>query len=146
MFILHPCYLDPDDAPINVKPAGRGVTPIFYHRILISMIRRNFLQSLKNSAEGVQSHLKFSNVLALFKFSTWGNFASLGTLKSLFKKTLKLIVLWLTEPTLIEWYPQNLKYVADVCKNGRYLISAKSICMRDLCVLREKTCSVSCTV
>ena len=36
------------------------MTPIFYHRIVISMIRRNFLQSLKNSAKGVQSHLKFS--------------------------------------------------------------------------------------
>ena len=37
-----------------------SVTPIFYHRIVISMIRRNFLQSLKNSAKGVQSHLQFS--------------------------------------------------------------------------------------
>ena len=38
------------------------VTPIFYYRIVISMIRRNFLQSLKNSVEGVQSHLKFSKI------------------------------------------------------------------------------------
>ena len=40
-----------------------SVTPIFYYRIVISMIRCNFLQSLKKFCEGVQSHLKFSKVL-----------------------------------------------------------------------------------
>ena len=35
------------------------LTTTNYYRIVISMIRCNFLQSLKNSAKGVQSHLKF---------------------------------------------------------------------------------------
>ena len=37
-----------------------SVTPIFCYRIVISMIRCNFLQILKRSAKGVQCHLKFS--------------------------------------------------------------------------------------
>ena len=39
-----------------------SVTPIFYYRIVLSMIRCNFLQSLKNYAKGVQSHRKFQNL------------------------------------------------------------------------------------
>ena len=41
-----------------------SVTPIFYYQIVISMIRCNVLQSLKNSVEGVQSHLKNGNIIS----------------------------------------------------------------------------------
>ena len=43
------------------------VAPISYYRIAMSMIRCNFLQILKNSTEGVQSHLKFSKLNPLYR-------------------------------------------------------------------------------
>ena len=41
-----------------------SVTPIIYYQIVISMINCNFLQSLKNFMEGVQSHLQFSKIVS----------------------------------------------------------------------------------
>ena len=38
------------------------VTPIFHYQIVISMIRCNILQSIKDSVKWVQSHLKFSQI------------------------------------------------------------------------------------
>ena len=50
-----------------------SVTPIFYYRIVIGMIRCNFLQSLKYSAKGVQNQL-FENLRWL-----WTPFAEFFT-------------------------------------------------------------------
>ena len=42
-----------------------SMTPIFYYRIVISMIRWNFLQSLKKFCEGGQNHLKLELKVSL---------------------------------------------------------------------------------
>ena len=39
-----------------------SVIPICFYRIVISMIRCIWLQTLNNSTTGVQSHLKFSSI------------------------------------------------------------------------------------